>query len=61
MNPLHERLCQKLYSEFGERILTALKDPYLTDLYLNPDGKVWAVTFYKKEVICEMKPEVADT
>ena len=60
MKTLHNRLLQKLHTELGQNILSALKDPLLTDLYLNPDGKVWAITFHKKEVICEMKPEVAD-
>lgn len=39
------RLEQKLQRALGERVLAALADPTVTEILLNPDGRLWLDTF----------------
>ena len=37
----HQRLQEKLRRELGLNVLTALRDPDVTEVMLNPDGSLW--------------------
>src|SRR5207249_1949834 len=37
----HQRLQEKLRRELGLNVLTALRDPDITEVMLNPDGSLW--------------------
>jgi P-type conjugative transfer ATPase TrbB len=36
-----QRLMNKLYNEFGEDLLAHLRDPNISEIMLNPDGRIW--------------------
>src|SRR5437899_1741870 len=38
----HQRLQEKLRRELGLNVLTALRDPDITEVMLNPDGSLWS-------------------
>jgi len=39
--PQLERYIEKLVREFGDTLMTRLRDPLTEDIVLNPDGKLW--------------------
>ena len=56
-----EFIQQKLIFELGEPVFAALKNPSVTEVMLNPDGKLWVDSFEGKKPIGEMPSEVADS
>ena len=49
-----EFIQQKLIFELGEPVFDALKNPSVTEVMLNPDGKLWVDSFEEKKSIGEM-------
>ena len=45
----HQRLQEKLRRELGLNVLTALRDPDITEVMLNPDGSLWVESQRRSE------------
>ncbi len=56
----HERVHKRILTDIGPDILSALKDPAVTEVMLNEDGRVWVETFDGMQPLCEMACGIAD-
>jgi P-type conjugative transfer ATPase TrbB len=60
LNAHTDRLAQKLSRAMGTPILTALDDPAIVEILLNPDGQLWTDTHQGMRRIGDMPPTRAE-
>lgn len=59
LNELQERRLENIRHAMGDVMLAALADPEVVEVFLNPDGMLWAESFGKMRIIGEMCTEDA--
>jgi P-type conjugative transfer ATPase TrbB len=57
VDELHERRLEGIRHAMGEVMLAAMADPEVVEVFLNPDGTLWAEKFGEMDVIGEMSPD----